>query len=380
MATIFEEDDLNSLDLAGAMAGDISGVQAIADPNADLDEIIVDDHGNPDAAAKVTAGDDDSLNVSRTPGFVDEEPVVKVVQKEEKVVLDEVEKAGSETKPEEKTKTEEKEVVLPDDGKRISLAKVSPRRALELQLLAQNEQMTLDQVRDYIEKNIENAPEADELVPYEELSVEDQLEADREELKEVRDLIREKDRNLIRDDEWEAASKRANDLADQVAVKTIEAKAAKDSRIQIEVSRQESEATANTEFPELTDEGSDLYALVAGRVQQIVELSKNEKALPKNAEGVVLDPRSPKFPLLVAQEQAARLKRLNGVEAKPAPTEVEKSGRSKIGPVPGASTTQHARNESEDVDGDLTQIASRVENDDDLDALIQKALKGPSAR
>lgn len=263
-----------------------------------------------------------------------------------------------------------------EDRKRVYLHDDLPlHRKAEIQILADNPDMPIEQVKDLVAKKLEGInSDPDE----QELSTAELAQASKERLKEVNEMLLEKERDFKHDDEWETLMKEKDQLLVDVPLLESEARSQEAGQRSLLARVEQSEARAATILPGLNDETSENYALVAGRVAQLIAIKDGGKELPViEVDGVkqTLDPDSPDFPVLVATEIASKTRKTTTFVAQPEVTEQRPAVTRQLVSTPAASPVSAAQKhkpEGADARVSLKEKAAAVKSDDDLKALLDE--------
>lgn len=288
-------------------------------------------------------------------------------------------KAAQETteKPKEQVESE------PERQRRLYLEGLEPKRRLELEIAARFPNMDLDDVKALAAKQISASPAVEQDEP----SYADRLKASTDRLAEVQAAIREQDKRFrrVEDDEdplnYDKLAIERDELLADIPSLRLMAENEESRRESINESFADAEARAIVLVPDLADDTTEMFALVAGRTEQLVSMANSGKALPKiSIEGkdVVLDPNDPEFPYLVAYEQHVKAEtgKSKAPEAKPGAKEAEKPTPARsIAPAPASSASAAANRapvEGQENIGQpsLKEQANKVRGFADLDKML----------
>lgn len=295
-------------------------------------------------------------------------PVIEsAIQAEEKVEDGANKDIQPETTPDAKDAEDRKRVYLHDD--------LPIQRKAEIQLMADNPDMPIEQVKEIVAKKLEgiNADQDEAELPPAELA-----KAAKDRLTEVNSKLLEKERDFKHDDEWESLIKEKDQLLVDVPLLETEARAQEAGQRSMLARVEAAEAKAASILPGLNDETSENYALVAGRVAQLIAIKDGGKELPIiEVDGVkqALDPDSPDFPVLVATEIANKTRKTTTSEAKPEVTEQRPAVTRPLVSTPAASPVSAAQKhkpEGADARVGLKEKAAAVKSDADLAALLDE--------
>lgn len=248
-------------------------------------------------------------------------------------------------------------------------------RQEEIRIAAANPDLPLDQVSALAKASVEAASKGEPDEPSELETVEARLAEIKAELNS-------------RDAKWE----RGNDYSDLQAERDRLLDSAQSLRLEKLIAERElnaqkqsfdegwetSEALANKEFPDLADPTSDMFAAVAGRNEQITALMESGRPFPVielDGDKVTLDPNNPKFPMLVAREQAIKLGK-KAPEAKPGAKEASHAVKPRvISGVPASSGNVSVRDKADgDIEPGLKDRMASVADDAGLDEVLKGAL------
>ena len=188
--------------------------------------------------------------------------------------------------------------------------------------------------------------EADDgTVAYEDLPASAKLEVDQADLKDIEDLLIEKDRIGLRDEEWEDLSRKRNDLHASIAINRHDAAQEQAKSNDWNKSFESAEAQIIQEFPDVANVESDLYYLVDAKTRQLVELSKQGRAPDW------YNPTDPAALRRIVVEAKSRLEgtpQKSALEAKPNANGAEQRSQTteKIGGVPSSASLSQVTNRS----------------------------------
>jgi hypothetical protein len=353
-----------------AMAkGDVDAIKALANaPGEQMGELNVDDKGNPIEDTVDDSLDPISLEDEFNPGG-NPAPQAKEKSEEDKAAAEaaakteedaEAAKAKEESDKAIAAKLAEEEAAKEAEleRKRIYTQHLPEERRELLKILADNPLLEPEDAKRIIAERAKGK-EAEENT--------DELKVAKSRLDEVMAEIRMQDAKWQRDEVEDSPTnylklaEERDALLKSVAVmeteRALEERGEKASRQQFEESWDANEARANKDFPGLDDPTSELYEACAGRssaIEAIIDKGGKPPVVKIGDKEVTLDPFNPRFPYLVAAEQAAKIAGRKTTVAtpvvmspKPAPTQIV-SGPS------AASGTRIARNAAEAGLRDLT--------------------------
>ncbi len=248
-------------------------------------------------------------------------------------------------------------------------------RQEEIRIAAANPDLPLDQVSALAKASVE-------AIGKEERSEPSELETVEARLAEIKAELNSRDAKWERGDDYADLQNERDRLLDSAqALKLEKLVAERELNAQkqsFDEGWEASEALANKEFPDLTDSTSDMFAAVAGRNEQITALMESGRPFPVielDGNKVTLDPNDPKFPMLVAREQAIKLGK-KAPEAKPGAKEASHAVKPRvISGVPASSGNVSVRDKADgDIEPGLKDRMASVADDAGLDEVLKSTL------